>query len=92
MPYYPENSGEKGIPYDINSYWESMTAKYLNCSVFDVLNLDYVDFLFYRRDAFIAELSKTDAGREYLEKAKAFESEEADYEGMRRFQKKMMRR
>jgi len=35
----------------------------------DVESLDYLDYLRYRRDAFIHKLSETEAGREYLENA-----------------------
>lgn len=35
----------------------------------EVEKLDYIDYLIYRRDAFIYETSKTERGREYLENA-----------------------
>lgn len=35
----------------------------------EVEELDYLDYLRYRRDAFIHRLNETEAGREYLENA-----------------------
>ena len=36
-------------------------------------NLDYLDYLRYRRDAFIHLLSETEGGREYLANARRLE-------------------
>ena len=43
-----------------------MTADYLRLSVLEVEDLDYLDYLVYRRDAFIHRLNQSEAGREYL--------------------------
>ena len=83
MPYYPDNSGNEGIPYETENYWEHVVADYLKCSFFDVLELEYIDFLAFRREAFIVEMSKTKEGTEYLRNAKLFASTEADYAGLR---------
>ena len=42
-------------------------------SVLDVESLDYLDYLRFRRDAFISRLNETEAGREYLENARRLE-------------------
>ena len=42
-------------------------------SVPDVEHLDYLDYLRFRRDAFISRLSETEAGREYLANAHRLE-------------------
>lgn len=39
----------------------------------DVERLDYLDYLRFRRDAFIHRLSETEAGREYLANARRLE-------------------
>ena len=44
-------------------------ADYLRISVLEVEQLDYLDYLVYRRDAFIYETGKTEQGREYLANA-----------------------
>lgn len=63
-------------------YWEHIIAEYLGASVREVLDLDVVDFLALRREAYIAEMSKTKEGREYLQNCKLFESDETDYDGL----------
>ena len=44
-------------------------ADYARISLPEVEQLDYLDYLIYRRDAFIFETSKTEHGRKYLENA-----------------------
>ena len=39
----------------------------------DVEHLDYLDYLRFRRDAFIHRLNETEAGREYLANARRLE-------------------
>ena len=58
-------------PYDytIHTYWEKLVADYLRITVLEVEQLNYLDYLVYRRDAFIFETSKTEQGRKYLENA-----------------------
>lgn len=60
---------EGSYDYPIHTYWEKLVADYLRISVLEVEQLDYLDYLIYRRDAFIFETSKTEHGREYLENA-----------------------
>lgn len=84
MPYYPEPSKDKGLPYDAENYWEHVVADYLGISMLEVGQLCIVDYLALRREAFIVQMSKTKEGKEYLENAKAFASTEADYAGLRK--------
>lgn len=60
---------DRGDTYEIVSYWEKLTADYLRISVLEVEELDYLDYLLYRRDAFIHRLNETEAGQEYLANA-----------------------
>ena len=50
----------------------------------EVENLDYIDYLIYRRDAFIWSLSKTEKGEEYLNNAWRLEQTEPDRESLRK--------
>lgn len=85
MPYYPDpKTQDEGIPYDTDYYWHHVVSEYLKCSYFQVLELGYIDFLEFRREAFIVEMSKTKEGREYLQNAKLYESTDADYAGLRK--------
>lgn len=84
MPFFPDGAQDEGLPYDMELYWEHVVAEYLGTTVTEVLDLDLVDFLALRREAFIASMSKTQDGREYLENCKMFEAEDADYDAVRK--------
>lgn len=48
-----------------------------------VEELDYIDYLIYRRDAFIWRMSQSQEGTEYLDKAYRLEQTEPDRESLR---------
>lgn len=48
-----------------------------------VEELDYIDYLVYRRDAFIYSLKRTPEGREYLENAWRLEQTSPDKKSLR---------
>lgn len=45
--------------------------------------MDYIDYLIYRRDAFIHKMSQTKDGEEYLNKAWRLEQTKPDKEALR---------
>lgn len=49
----------------------------------EVEELDYIDYLIYRRDAFIWRMSQSKEGSEYLDKAYRLEQTEPDREKLR---------
>lgn len=49
----------------------------------EVEELDYIDYLIYRRDAFIWRMSQTKEGNKYLDKAYRLEQTEPDRESLR---------
>ncbi|MCC8068992.1 MAG: hypothetical protein LIO71_04495 [Ruminococcus sp.] len=61
-----ENTGYK---YNIDSYWEHLVADYSGLNIFEVENVNIVDYLQLRRDAFIYKMNQTKDGQEYLNKA-----------------------
>lgn len=87
MPFYPDSDLDEGLPYEIEMYWEHVIADYLGMTVADVLDFDIVDYLALRREAFIAKMSTTKEGREYLENCKLYEAEDADYSAVEELQK-----
>ncbi|WP_305177778.1 hypothetical protein [Faecalibaculum rodentium] len=90
MPYYPEpEDPEKGQPYPIDSFWEHLVAEYTGLTMYEVQDLDWIDFLLLRRDAFIQKMSQTDEGQKYLRNAWLFEQTDADREGLRRLRKQL---
>lgn len=55
-----------------------MVAEYARLSLLEVGELDYVQYLVWRRDAFIHKLSQSEAGQEYLDNAWRMEQTEPD--------------
>ncbi|MCI8425647.1 MAG: hypothetical protein HFJ72_08340 [Adlercreutzia sp.] len=71
MPCNPYARGEagRGHGYEPGLAWEKLTADYLRIPVTEVGDLDMVFYLEARRDAYIARLSETPEGEEYLSEA-----------------------
>lgn len=61
-----------------------LVADYTGLSFPEVRALDYVEYLTYRRDAFIHRLNQTEHGQEYLDNAWRMEQTEPDREALRR--------
>lgn len=51
------------------TYWEHLVSEYMRIPLLDVNDLDYIEYLIIRRDAFIERLNSTESGREYLNNA-----------------------
>ena len=60
-----------------------MVADYANLNLFEVDDLDYVDYLTLRREAYIWALSKSEQGQKYLRDCWAYEQTEPDRSGLR---------
>lgn len=50
----------------------------------EVEELDYIDYLIYRRDAFISRMSQTEKGEEYLNNAWRLEQVKPDRDSLRK--------
>ena len=59
-------------------------ADYAGISLLEVRALDYVQYLIWRRDAYIHKLSQTEAGQEYLDNAWRMEQTKPDRVGLRK--------
>lgn len=44
-------------------------ADYTGLDFFQIMQLDYIQYLIWRRDAFIYQCNQTETGREYLDNA-----------------------
>ena len=55
-----------------------MVAEYTGLNFFEVGQLDYLQYLIWRRDAYIHMLSRTEAGQEYLDNCWRMEQTEPD--------------
>lgn len=77
MPYYPMDI-EKGHQYETPTYWDHVIHEYTGLNFLQIQELNYIEYLAYRRDAFISQLSKTEKGREYLDNAWRLEQTSPD--------------
>jgi hypothetical protein len=59
-------------------------AEYTGLSFFEVGQLNYLQYLVWRRDAYIHMLSRTEAGQEYLDNAWRMEQTKADRAALRK--------
>ena len=81
-----------GHQYSITTYWVHRVSEYTGLNFNEVWALDYITYLTLRRDAFIAWLSRSEAGTEYLDNAWRMEQTEPDRKALReRFKKKEAR-
>ena len=63
---------------------EHLVAQYTGLNILQVEELDYLDYLIYRRDAFIYRMSQTEKGEEYLNKAWQLEQTKPDRKSLRK--------
>ena len=85
--------GEQGgHKYSITTYWVHRVSEYTGLNFNEVWALDYITYLTLRRDAFIAWLSRSEAGTEYLDNAWRMEQTKPDRKALReKFGKKEAR-
>lgn len=60
-----------------------MVSQYTGLTIIEIEDLDYIDYLRYRRDAFISRLSQSEKGLEYLDNAYRIEQTEPDRKNLR---------
>ena len=63
-------------------------AEYTGLNFYEVSQLDYLQYLVWRRDAFIHYLSQTEEGEKYLNNAWRMEQTEPDRKALRKKFKK----
>ena len=63
--------------------WEHLVAQYTGLNILQVEELDYIDYLILRRDAFIYRMSQTEKGEEYLKNAWRLEQTKPDRKALR---------
>lgn len=64
--------------------WEHLVAQYTGLNILQVQELDYLDYLIYRRDAFIHRMSQTEEGKKYLNNAWRLEQTKPDRDNLRK--------
>lgn len=78
----PDSKG--GHKYSTPTWYKHLVAGYTGLNFLQIKALNYIEFLTYRRDAFINWLSQSEAGQEYLNNAWRWEQTEPDRAALRR--------
>lgn len=73
-----------GHKYKVESYWEHIIHDYSGLNFFEIQNLDYIDYLTLRRDAFITKMNQSEKGQEYLDNAYRLEETKPNREKLRK--------
>ena len=68
----------------ITTTWEHLVAQYTGLNILQVEELDYIDYLMYRRDAFIYRMSQSEEGEKYLNNAWRLEQTKPDRDSLRK--------
>jgi hypothetical protein len=71
------------LPYELQTKTEKLVIDYTGLNLFDVQDLDVDIFLFFVREAYIYERSKTEEGREYLQNCWRIGQTKADRKAIR---------
>lgn len=85
LPYYPYGGGTAAhqYPYRSGSFWHHLVSDYTGLNLCEVLELPYLRYLAWRRDAYIHRLEQSEQGREYLANAWRMEQTEPDRKGLK---------
>ena len=73
-----------GHKYRTATWFKHLVSVYTGLDFIQVGQLNYVQYLAYRRDAFINHLSQTEKGQEYLDNAWRMEQTKPDRAALRR--------
>lgn len=73
-----------GHNYTTTSWWKHLVSEYTGLSFNEVGRLNYLEYLTYRRDAYIHKLNQTEAGQEYLDNAWRMEQTQPDRAALRK--------
>lgn len=73
-----------GHEYNTPTFYKHLVSVYTGLDFKQINKLPYLEFLQYRRDAFINWLNKSEAGQEYLRNAWRMEQTKPDRAALRR--------
>ena len=77
----PDGDGHK---YSIGTWYKKITSDYTHLNFNELGQLNYINYLSLRRDAFIYYMSQSERGQEYLDNAWRMEQTEPDRAALRR--------
>lgn len=73
----------EGHQYNTASWWRHLVSQYTGLTFLEVAELNYLQYLIWRRDAYIHWLSQSEPGQEYLDNAYRMEQTQPDRKRLR---------
>ena len=67
----------------MTTWFDHIIHEYTGLNFYEISQLNYIDYLGYRRDAYIYRLNQTEEGREYLDNAWRMEQTTPDRAALR---------
>lgn len=68
----------------MTTWWKHLVSCYTGLNFHDIDQLELVQYLIWRRDAYIYMLTRTEEGQEYLDNCWRMEQTEPDRDALRR--------
>ncbi|MDE5755347.1 MAG: hypothetical protein K2H89_12550 [Oscillospiraceae bacterium] len=72
----------------MSTFWKQLVAEYTGLNFLQIGDLNFLQYLAWRRDAFIRRLEQSEQGREYLDNAWRMEQTKPDRKALREKLKK----
>lgn len=73
----------EGHQYETASWFRRLVSKYTGLNFLEVAELNYLQYLVWRRDAYIEYLNSFEEGKEYLDNAYRMEQTQPDRKRLR---------
>lgn len=80
MPYYPNKENKDAIKYTMYNCFDKLVADYANMSIYEIDEINILEYWLLLRDAFIYNLAQTKEGKQYLNDAYRLTQTDADEE------------
>ena len=74
--------------YTVITFWKQIVSEYTGLNFVQIGELNFLQYLEWRKDAYIRKLEQTEVGREYLDNAWRMERTEPDRKSLRQKLKK----
>ncbi|MDE6707852.1 MAG: hypothetical protein K2K06_07435 [Oscillospiraceae bacterium] len=87
MPYYPyvqDNAEQYSYQYPVETFWKQLVSEYTGLNFLQIGELNFLQYLAWRKDAYIRKLEQSKAGCEYLENAWRMGQTKPDRQALRK--------
>lgn len=68
----------------MTTWWKHLVSEYTGLNFYEIDRLELIQYLTWRRDAYIYMLTRTEAGQEYLDDCWRLEQTKPDRDALRR--------